>query len=100
MNKQDLSAILPDGNLFHFWEKETIWEKEFHVNAGDPAASDDNDGSEHAPFRTINRAAQAAEPGTRVLIHAGLYRECVRPARGGTGPEHMISYEAFGDGTW
>ena len=98
MYKQDLSAILPDGNLFHFWERETVWEKEFHVNAGDPAASDDNDGSEQAPFRTITRAAQAAEPGTRVLIHGGLYRECVRPARGGTDPEHMISYEAFGDG--
>ena len=96
--KQDLSALLPDGNSFEFWEKETVWTREIHVSASDPAASDDNDGSAAHPFRTINRAAAEAEPGTRVLIHAGLYRECVKPARGGTDPEHMISYEAFGDG--
>ena len=81
-----------------FWEKETVWTRELHVSAGDPAASDDNDGSAAHPFRTIGRAAAEAQPGDRVLIHAGLYRECVRPARGGTDPEHMISYEAFGDG--
>ena len=96
--KQDLSALLPDGRCFDFWEKGTVWTREFHVSASDPAASDDNDGSAAHPFRTINRAAKEAEPGTRVLIHAGLYRECVKPARGGTDPEHMISYEAFGDG--
>ena len=93
-----LSALLPDGRMFEFWEKETVWTREIHVSASDPAASDDNDGSAAHPFRTINRAAAEAEPGTRVLIHAGLYRECVKPARGGTDPEHMISYEAFGDG--
>ena len=68
------------------------------MDGSSPAASDENDGSEAHPFRTINRAAQEAMPGTRVRIHAGLYRECVKPAMGGTDPEHMISYEAFGDG--
>ncbi len=96
--KQDFSALLPDGRTFDFWEKETVWTRELHVAVNDPAASDENDGSAAAPFRTIGRAAREAEPGTRVLIHAGLYRECVKPARGGTDPEHMISYEAFGDG--
>ena len=96
--KTDLSAILPDGRSYDFWEKETVWTRELHVSASDPAASDDNDGSAAHPFRTIGRAAAEAQPGDRVLIHAGLYRECVRPARGGTDPEHMISYEAFGDG--
>ena len=96
--KQDLSALLPDGRCFDFWEKETVWTRELHVSVNDPAASDENDGSAARPFRTIGRAAAEAEPGTRVLIHAGLYRECVKPARGGTDPEHMISYEAFGDG--
>ena len=92
------SAILPDGTSFIFWEDEPVWEKELHVNPADPAASDSNDGSAAAPFRTIGRAASAAEPGTRVLIHAGIYREQVRPAKGGTDPRHMVSYEAFGDG--
>ncbi len=98
MTQKDLSALLPDGNPYEFWEKETIWKKELYVSVSDPSASDDNDGSERAPFRTISRAASEAEPGTRVRIHAGVYRECVKPERGGTDPEHMISYEAFGDG--
>ncbi len=41
------------------------------------------DGSPDAPFATINAAAAIAEAGTRVLIHQGTYRECVRPAFGG-----------------
>ena len=96
--KEASSAILPDGRAFDFWERETAWIRELHVAANDPAASDENDGSAAKPFRTINRAAAEAAPGTRVLIHGGLYRECVKPAMGGTDPEHMISYEAFGDG--
>ena len=98
MTQRDLSAILPDGSTFDFWEKDPVWTKELHVNCQASGASDDNDGSEAAPFQTIGRAAALAEPGTRVRIHAGTYRECVHPARGGTDPEHMISYEAFGDG--
>ena len=94
----DFSAFLPDGRTYAFWEKPRQWSRELFVSASDPAASDENDGSEHAPFRTINRAAREATPGTRIRIHAGLYRECVKPEQGGTDPEHMISYEAFGDG--
>ena len=96
--RTDLSSILPDGRSYEFWETDPAWERELFVNGSDPSASDDNDGSEAAPFRTIGKAAQAAAPGTRVRIHAGTYRECVSPAMGGTDPEHMISYEAFGDG--
>jgi len=98
VKQYDSSSILPDGRSYEFWETDPAWEKELFVNGSDPAASDDNDGSESAPFKTISRAAQCAGPGTRVRIHAGTYRECVRPAMGGTDPEHMISYEAFGDG--
>ncbi len=96
--KKDISAILPDGSSFEFWEKEPVWERELYVSNTDPAASDENDGSCTAPFRTIGKAAAEATPGTRVRIHAGIYRECVKPEQGGTDPEHMISYEAFGDG--
>ena len=96
--RKDLSAILPDGSTYEFWEKAPVWERELFVSNTDPAASDDGDGSEEKPFRTITKAAAAATPGTRVRIHAGIYRECVKPERGGTDPEHMISYEAYGDG--
>ena len=100
MTQKDLSALLPDGRSFEFWEKDPVWEKELFVDGSNPATPDDNDGSEAAPFRTIGRAAALATPGTRVRIHAGLYRECVSPAMGGTAPEHLISYEAFGTATW
>ena len=96
--RKDLSAILPDGSTFEFWEKAPEWTRELFVSNTDPAASDGNDGSEEKPFRTIGKAAAVATPGTRIRIHAGIYRECVRPEQGGTGPEHMISYEAYGDG--
>ncbi len=95
---RDGTALLPNGREFDFWECDAVFDRTLHVNGGDAAASDDNDGSERAPLKTINRAAALAEPGTRVLIHGGVYRECVQPARGGTDAAHMISYEAFGDG--
>ncbi len=91
---RDLTAVLPNGNEYDFWEVEEIYHKELFVDGNHLAASDNNDGSINHPFRTINAAANVAEPGTRIWIHGGVYRECVRPKRGGTDPSHMICYEA------
>jgi hypothetical protein len=33
-------------------------------------------------------------PGERVIVEQGIYRERVAPARGGDGPEAIITYEA------
>lgn len=93
----DLEDRLPEGNRFDFWEKPQVYEKEYHVNPKAEGASDDNDGSMEHPFATIQAAANIAKAGTRVLIHGGVYRECVQPAYGGEGPEKMVSYEAFED---
>ena len=57
-------------------------------------ADDNGPGTKQRPFRTINKAAQVLQPGERVVIASGTYRECVRPVRGGTGPAQMISYES------
>ncbi|MDR1538889.1 MAG: right-handed parallel beta-helix repeat-containing protein [Clostridiales bacterium] len=95
MLEKDLTARLPDGKMFEFWETSQIYDREIHVDNSSPNASDSNSGSPESPLLTINAAAQAALPGTRVLIHAGTYRESVHPARGGESPEKMISYEAF-----
>ncbi len=56
--------------------------------------SDTAEGSEGRPFRTISRAAELARPGDTVVVHAGEYREWVRPRRGGLSDQRRITYEA------
>ena len=56
--------------------------------------SDTAAGSESAPFRTINRAAQLAVAGDTVLVHEGVYREWVKPANGGLSDTRRITYAA------
>ena len=90
-----ISAQLPNGQTFAFWEVEQHYERELHVDNQNSHASDQNDGAPTRPFKTINAAAQVATPGPRVLIHGGTYRETVQPAMGGLGPDKMISYEAY-----
>lgn len=94
----DKTALLPNGQMFDFWEKEQIYEKELHVDKNHPDADDSNCGSAEAPFKTIQAAAELATPGTRVLIHGGEYREWVHPLYGGTDAENMVCFEAYGDG--
>ncbi len=72
----------------------TNFAKTYHVNAGAPIASDTNPGTAEKPFKTISRAAEVLLPGERVLIHAGTYREWVKPPRGGTSPDKPITYAA------
>ncbi len=64
---------------------------EFHVS---PAGNDNNPGTLQAPIKTINAAAQKAQPGDVVTVHAGVYREQVNPPRGGLSPEQRITYQA------
>ena len=56
--------------------------------------TDDADGSAERPFRTINLAAAVAQPGDTVVVHAGEYREWVKPRRGGLSDTRRITYEA------
>lgn len=96
MSKQmDITAQLPNGQMFDFWEVPQKYDREIHVDNQNSLASDENDGSALKPFKTINAAARIATPGTRVMIHKGVYRETVSPEQGGLSPEKMISYEAF-----
>ena len=85
---------LPDGTAFTAWEQPLTFSKTYYVDNGDPKADDNGPGTKARPFRTISRAARLLQPGERVVIASGVYRECVRPLRGGTSPSQMISYEA------
>ena len=60
----DPTAILPNGQMFEFWEVEQKYDREIHVDTNHPNASDDNDGTPSRPLKTINAAAQIATPGT------------------------------------
>ena len=85
---------LADGNSFVSWEKPFKFTRTYHVAQKNTISSDANDGSEKYPFKSISKAAQLLQPGERVVIHTGLYRESVNPAFGGTSPDKFISYEA------
>lgn len=85
--------LLPSGARFTFWDDTTAYQHVYHVAQEHPGAADENPGTIDAPFRTINAAAQVLQAGEKVVVHAGVYRECVRPARGGTAEDAMIAYE-------
>lgn len=87
-------VLLPDGREFVSWEHPLQFSKTYTVDNRNPRAADSNPGTKELPFSTINKAAQVLQPGERVVIMTGIYRECVVPERGGTGPDKMISYEA------
>ena len=93
----DPPVLLPDGREFKTWRAVLKFDKTLYVDGSAHNASDDNPGTKARPFRTINRAAQVLQPGQRVVVAAGVYREWVRPKRGGTSPEKMISYQAAPD---
>jgi alpha-N-arabinofuranosidase len=63
----------------------------FHVA---PNGRDSNRGTEDAPFRTIQHAADLAQPGDIITVHEGIYRERVNPPRGGTSEDNRITYQA------
>jgi len=88
------SVVMPDGSLFEFWDDGTKYRKIYHVARENPSASDDNPGTKEKPFKTISKAASILLPREKVIVHQGVYREWVRPAHGGEGPERMIAYEA------
>ena len=90
----DPPVLLPDGTEFKTWEAPLKFTRTYYVDGSNPKASDSNPGSKARPFATVNRAAQLLGPGERVIVAAGIYRERIRPVRGGTSPGQMISYEA------
>ena len=63
------------------------------VDQSNPRADDAGAGTAAAPLRTIQAAAEQAEPGDLVLVGEGTYRERVAPVRGGS-QDRPIIYQA------
>ncbi|MHB0954929.1 MAG: right-handed parallel beta-helix repeat-containing protein [Pirellulaceae bacterium] len=64
---------------------------EIHVaKTGD----DSGDGSCGKPYLTIAKAVEVAQAGDVITIDAGVYREWVKPVRGGADEDHRITYRA------
>jgi len=64
---------------------------EFHVAIN---GNDANPGTKAAPLRSIQRAAELAQPGDAITVHRGVYRERINPPRGGISPTKRIVYRA------
>ncbi|NOS68406.1 MAG: DUF1565 domain-containing protein [Verrucomicrobia bacterium] len=69
----------------------TLQAAEFHVVI---RGNDANRGTKSAPLRTIQRAADIAQPGDIITVHAGVYRERINPPRGGNSDRKRIVYRA------
>jgi alpha-N-arabinofuranosidase len=63
----------------------------FHVA---PRGNDAGPGTPSAPFRTIQYAADVAQPGDVITVHEGVYRERISPPRGGISDRKRIVYQA------
>jgi hypothetical protein len=68
-----------------------IQAREYNVSV---KGDDINKGTAKAPFKTISKAAEAAQPGDVITVHEGTYRERINPPRGGTSDKKRIVYQA------
>ncbi|MBN1812058.1 MAG: right-handed parallel beta-helix repeat-containing protein [Anaerolineae bacterium] len=86
-------TMLYDGVAFQVPRVDDLW-----VDAQD--GNDDNNGlTSGTAFKTIQRAADMAGPGTTVHILPGVYRETVWPAMSGSAAEPAVYRAEDGPGT-
>jgi alpha-N-arabinofuranosidase len=65
--------------------------RELHVAT---RGNDASTGTKSTPLRTIQRAADLAQPGDTITVHEGVYRERINPPRGGASDKQRIVYQA------
>jgi len=63
------------------------------VDRNHPEASDSNPGTESAPWKTIEHAAQSVKPGDTVYVMEGAYDERVILSQSGT-PDKWVTFKA------
>ena len=81
-----LAALLPAA-----YALTALHAAELHVAT---TGNDTNPGTAGAAFRTIQHAAELAQPGDTITVHAGVYRERINPPRGGESDAKRITYQA------
>jgi hypothetical protein len=64
---------------------------EYHVAK---TGNNNNPGTAEKPFLSIQAAANVAQPGDVITVHAGVYRDRITPPRGGTSDDKRIVYRA------
>lgn len=69
----------------------TLSGAEYHVAI---TGQDNNPGTPNRPLRTVQRAAELAQPGDVITVHEGTYREYINPPRGGLSDRQRITYQA------
>jgi len=81
-----------DDSFFSFvtLEKDMPSNRVYHVSK---QGKDSDAGSAKEPFLSVRRAAAAALPGDKVVVHEGVYHEMLEPHRSGL-PGHPITFEA------
>lgn len=84
-------AVAASCNVLHIPEKSSV--VTYHVR--EDGGNDNNNGtSPSSAFRTIQKAADKARPGDTILVYEGVYRERVKPQRGGASESARITYMA------
>ena len=71
----NLSKQLFLATLMIFTLTGAAWSAELFVDQSNPKADDKNAGTEALPFKTIQPAANAAQPGDTIWVKAGIYDE-------------------------
>ncbi|MBW6537668.1 MAG: right-handed parallel beta-helix repeat-containing protein [Mariniphaga sp.] len=69
----------------------TLSAKEYHVAK---TGKDSNLGTAEKPFLSIQATADVAQPGDVITVHEGIYREWVKPPRGGNSHAERIVFQA------
>jgi hypothetical protein len=82
-------SLLPIVQVLCAWSVASA--REIHVAKG---GADSAAGTPAQPYLTIAKAAAAAQSGDTVLVHAGTYREWVKPARSGANETQRITFRA------
>lgn len=91
MNITTSRLILASAAMALFLLPAVSFAAELHVAT---TGNDRNPGTQDSPLRTIQHAADLAQPGDVITVHEGIYRERVNPPRGGESDQKRIVYQA------